>query len=42
VKLDCKTSPLKGVDGKIKAPTDPGLGIDIDPAFVRRHQKIRA
>ena len=38
VKFDCPTSPLKVVDGKIKVPTGAGLGVDIDPAFVRKHQ----
>ena len=42
VKFDCKTSPLKVIDGKIKVPTGAGLGVDIDPAFVSKHQTVRA
>ena len=42
VKFDCKTSSLKVVDGKIKVPTGPGLGVDIDPAFVSKHQAVKA
>jgi L-alanine-DL-glutamate epimerase-like enolase superfamily enzyme len=42
VQLNCKTSPLKVVDGKIKVPTGPGLGVDIDPAFVAKHQAVSA
>ncbi|MHB1034384.1 MAG: mandelate racemase/muconate lactonizing enzyme family protein [Pirellulales bacterium] len=42
VKFDCKTSPLEVVDGKIKVPTGAGLGVDIDPAFVSKHQAVRA
>jgi len=42
VKFECKTSPLKVVDGKIEVPTGPGLGVDIDPAFVSKHQTVRA
>jgi len=42
VKFDCKTSPLKVVDGKIKVPAGAGLGVDIDPAFVSKHQAVRA
>jgi L-alanine-DL-glutamate epimerase-like enolase superfamily enzyme len=38
VKFNCATSPLKVVDGKIKVPTGPGLGVEIDPAFIARHQ----
>jgi L-alanine-DL-glutamate epimerase-like enolase superfamily enzyme len=42
VPFDCKTSPLKVVDGRIKVPTGPGLGVEIDPAYVSKHQTIRA
>jgi L-alanine-DL-glutamate epimerase-like enolase superfamily enzyme len=42
VQFECKTSPLKVVDGKIKVPTGPGLGVEIDPAFVSKHQPVRA
>ena len=40
VKFECKTSPLKVVDGKIKVPTGAGSGVDIDPAFVSKHQTV--
>jgi L-alanine-DL-glutamate epimerase-like enolase superfamily enzyme len=30
------------VDGKIKVPTGAGLGVDIDPALVKKHQPVRA
>ncbi len=40
VQFNCSTSPLKVVDGGIKVPTGPGLGVDIDPAFVSRHQAV--
>ena len=42
VRFNCSTSPLKVVDGKIKVPTGAGLGLDIDPAFVGRHQVVTA
>jgi L-alanine-DL-glutamate epimerase-like enolase superfamily enzyme len=42
VQFECKTAPLKVVDGRIKVPTGPGSGVDIDPAFVRLHQTVRA
>jgi L-alanine-DL-glutamate epimerase-like enolase superfamily enzyme len=42
VRFNCSTSPLKVVDGKIKLPTGAGLGVDIDPAFVGRHQAVTA
>ena len=42
VKFECKSSPLKVVDGKIKLPTGPGLGVDFDPEFVAKHQVVKA
>ena len=41
VQFECKTSPLKVVDGKIKVPTGPGFGADIDPEWVKKHQNVR-
>ena len=42
VQFECRTSPLKVVDGRIKVPTGPGLGVEIDPAFVSKHEKVSA
>jgi len=42
VQFSCKTSSLKVVDGKIKVPTGPGLGLDIDPAYISKHQAVEA
>ncbi len=42
VQFQCQTSPLTVVDGKIKVPTGPGLGVDIDPAYTNKHQAVRA
>lgn len=41
VKFECKTSPLKVVDGKMKVPTGSGFGIDFDPEWVKRHQLVK-
>ncbi len=41
VKFECKTSPLSVVDGKITVPTGPGLGVDIDPDFIKKHEMIK-
>ena len=41
VQFECKTSPLSVVDGKIKVPTGPGLGIEIDPDFIAKHEEVR-
>ena len=40
VQFTCPTSPLKVVDGKLKVPTGAGLGVDLDPAFVGKHQAV--
>ena len=42
VQFKCKTSPLTVVDGKIKVPTGPGLGVDIDAEYIRKHQPVKA
>jgi L-alanine-DL-glutamate epimerase-like enolase superfamily enzyme len=41
VKFECKTSPLKVTNGKIKVPTGPGFGADFDPDWVKKHQIVR-
>lgn len=40
VPFECRTSPLRVMGGKIKVPTGPGLGIDIDPDFISRHRPV--
>jgi L-alanine-DL-glutamate epimerase-like enolase superfamily enzyme len=42
VPFECPTSPLKMVRGKIKVPTGPGWGVNIDPDFVRKHEVVKA
>ena len=42
VQFSCKSSPLKVIDGKIKVPTDPGLGVEFNPEYVRKHQPVSA
>lgn len=41
VKFECKTSPLSVVDGMIKVPTGPGLGVEMDLDFLRKHQEVK-
>lgn len=41
VQFECTTSSLKVADGKIKVPTGPGLGVELDPDFIRKHQPIK-
>jgi L-alanine-DL-glutamate epimerase-like enolase superfamily enzyme len=40
VPFECKTSPLKVEGGKIKVPTGPGLGVEIDPEFIKKHRPV--
>ncbi len=42
VPFECPTSPLEVVDGKIKVPTGPGFGVQIDPEFIRKHELVTA
>jgi L-alanine-DL-glutamate epimerase-like enolase superfamily enzyme len=42
VRFECKTSPLKVVHGKIRVPTGPGLGVEIDPEFIQKHRPVTA
>ncbi len=41
VPYECKTSSLKTEDGVVTVPTGPGSGIDIDPAFIKRHSVVK-
>jgi len=41
VQFECKTSPLTVVDGKIQVPTGPGLGVEIDPDFIKKHEVFK-
>jgi L-alanine-DL-glutamate epimerase-like enolase superfamily enzyme len=42
VPFECRTSPLKVVGGRIKVPTGPGFGVEIDPAYAARHRVVTA
>ncbi|MBC9868430.1 MAG: mandelate racemase/muconate lactonizing enzyme family protein [Opitutae bacterium] len=38
--IECKTSSLRLRDGKIKVPTGPGIGVEIDPDWVKKYRPI--
>ncbi len=40
VVFECKTSPLKSVNGVVKVPTGSGSGVDIDPEFISKHRVV--
>ena len=41
IKFECPTSPLKVVNGKIKIPSGPGMGLNFDPDWVKKHQLVK-
>ena len=38
--LNCPTSDLKSHGGIVKVPSGPGLGVEIDPAYINRHRLV--
>src|SRR5262245_10673907 len=41
VPFECKTSTLRTEGGVVTVPTGPGSGIEIDPAFIRKHAVLK-
>ncbi len=41
VPFECKTSSLKTDGGVVIVPTGPGSGIEIDPAFIKKHKVVK-
>jgi L-alanine-DL-glutamate epimerase-like enolase superfamily enzyme len=39
--FECKTSSLVSENGIVKLPTGPGLGVDIDPDFIKKHEVVK-
>ncbi len=42
VEFSCESSPLQVENGEILVPTGPGLGVDISPDFIKKHELVRA
>jgi L-alanine-DL-glutamate epimerase-like enolase superfamily enzyme len=40
IPFECKTSDLGSMGGFVKVPTGPGSGIELDPAFVKKHTVV--
>lgn len=38
--FECKTSSLKSENGIVKIPHGPGLGVDIDPDYIKKHTVV--
>ncbi|MEM7369699.1 MAG: mandelate racemase/muconate lactonizing enzyme family protein [Bacteroidota bacterium] len=41
IPLECETSSLDSENGVVTVPSGPGLGVEIDPAFVEKHEVIK-
>ena len=41
IPVTCASSSLKCEDGKVRCPTEPGFGVDIDPDFVRKAEVVK-
>jgi L-alanine-DL-glutamate epimerase-like enolase superfamily enzyme len=39
--FECKTSSLTSDDGVVTVPSGPGLGIEIDPGYIAKHQIVK-
>jgi L-alanine-DL-glutamate epimerase-like enolase superfamily enzyme len=38
---ECKTSPLQSINGMVKVPDGPGAGVDFDPEFIRKFERVK-
>lgn len=41
VPFECPTSPLKVENGKLKVPTGPGMGVNLDPEWIKKHEIVK-
>ena len=39
--FECSTSPLTSDEGVVTVPSGPGLGIEIDPVYIARHEVVK-
>lgn len=39
--FECKTSTVSSDNGVVTVPSGPGLGIDIDPEYIAKHQVVK-
>jgi len=40
IPFQCDTSDFKIIDGKIKVPTGPGMGIELNPQFIKKAREV--
>ena len=41
IPIESKTTPFSSVDGVIKVPTGSGVGVKIDPAYIKTHKVLK-
>lgn len=41
IPLECRTSSLQVENGQVTVPTGPGLGVDVDPDFIAKHESVK-
>jgi len=41
IPLECATSDLSIINGMVSVPTGAGLGVTLDPDFVKAHKKVK-
>ncbi|MCU0407346.1 MAG: mandelate racemase/muconate lactonizing enzyme family protein [Bacteroidales bacterium] len=41
IPFECNTSSVRSENGVVTVPSGPGLGIDIDPAFIMKHVPVK-
>jgi L-alanine-DL-glutamate epimerase-like enolase superfamily enzyme len=41
IPLECPTSTLTTENGMVTVPTGPGLGVEIDPDYIDKHQVVK-
>ena len=42
IPIEYKGNPLESKNGKIEIPTGPGLGVSIDPDYIKTHKPFTA
>ncbi|MFW5756531.1 MAG: enolase C-terminal domain-like protein, partial [Tangfeifania sp.] len=42
IPLECRTSSLQSNDGIVTVPTGSGLGVEIDPGFIEKHEVVKS
>ena len=40
IPLECDTSKLESENGTVTVPSGPGLGVEIDPDFIAKHEVV--